>query len=97
MRIYVGNLSFRTTEDSLSAAFAEHGEVEETVILTDRATGRSRGFAFVTMADDSQANAAIEAFNGAEFEGRVLKVNEARERTERPRGGGDGRRGGGYG
>ncbi len=92
MRIYVGNLNFRTTEDDLRAAFEAHGEVEETVILTDRVTGRSRGFAFVSMPDETQASEAIEAFNGQEFEGRVLKVNEARERTERPRG--DGRRSG---
>lgn len=93
MRIYVGNLNFRSTEDSLRDLFGEHGEVEEVVIVTDRETGRSRGFGFVTMPDAGQANAAIEALNGLDVEGRVLTVNEARPRT----GGGGGGGGGGYG
>ena len=81
MRIYVGNLSFQATEESLREAFAQHGEVEEVAIITDRDTGRSRGFAFVTMSDDEQAQAAIEALNGTDLEGRTISVNEARPKT----------------
>ena len=92
MKIYVGNLSFQTGEDTLRELFSQHGEVEEIVIITDRETGRSRGFAFVTMPDSGQANAAIEATNGTEFDGRSLNVNEARPR---PAGGGGGGGGGG--
>ena len=95
-RIYVGNLSFRTTEDTLRDAFSQYGEVVSSTIVTDRETGRSRGFGFIEMNDQTQANAAIEALNGQEFEGRTLTVNEARPREERPRGGGGGG-GGGYG
>ncbi|MEE9212205.1 MAG: RNA-binding protein [Phycisphaeraceae bacterium] len=90
MKIYVGNLSFQTTEDSLRDLFAQHGATEEIVVITDRETGRSRGFGFVTMPEDSQAQAAIEALNGTEFDGRSLTVNEARPRTERGGGGGGG-------
>ncbi len=90
MKIYVGNLSFQTTEDSLRDLFAQHGAAEEVVVITDRETGRSRGFGFVTMPEDSQAQAAIEALNGTEFDGRSLTVNEARPRTERGGGGGGG-------
>ena len=97
MKIYVGNLSFQTTEDGLREHFAEHGEVEEVAIITDRETGRSRGFAFVTMPDSGQANAAIEAINGTELDGRSLNVNEARPRTAGGGGGGGGRGGGGGG
>ncbi len=93
MKIYVGNLNFRTTEDSLREAFMAYGEVQEVAVVTDRDTGRPRGFAFVTMPDDAQARAAIEALNGNEFEGRNLNVNEARPKA--PGGGGGGR--GGYG
>lgn len=93
-RIYVGNLSFRTTEDTLRDAFSQYGEVVSASIVTDRETGRSRGFGFVEMNDQGQANAAIEAMNGQDFEGRTLTVNEARPREERPRGGGGGGRGG---
>ena len=93
MKIYVGNLSFDTSEGSLRDAFAAHGDVEEVAIITDRDTGRSRGFAFVTMPDQSQAEAAISAMNGAEFDGRTLNVNEARPKTQGGRGGrGGGRR-----
>ena len=88
MKLYVGNLNFRTTEDVLREAFEAHGEVEEAVVVADRETGRSRGFGFVTMPDDSQANAAIEALNGTELEERTLNVNEARPR---PAGGSRGR------
>lgn len=93
MKIYVGNLSFQTTEQGLQDAFGAHGDVQEAAIVTDRDTGRSRGFGFVTMPDGGQAQAAIEALNGTELDGRTLTVNEARPKTERPRGGG----GGGYG
>ena len=97
MKIYVGNISFDTNEDSLRNAFAAHGNVEEVAVITDRDTGRPRGFAFVTM-PDSAARAAIDALNGAELDGRTLNVNEARARTEGGGGGGGGgggrRRGG---
>lgn len=92
MRIYVGNLSFQTDEDTLRDLFAQHGTVDEVAIISDRQTGRSRGFGFVTMNDDNEARAAIEATNGMEFEGRTLNVNEAKPRTE-----GGGRGGGGGG
>ena len=81
MKIYVGNLSFDTTEDTLRDAFAAHGEVQDVAVITDRDTGRPRGFAFVTM-PDSAARAAIEALNGKELDGRTLNVNEARAKTE---------------
>ncbi len=90
MRIYVGNMSYDTTESGLRELFEQYGQVEEVAVIKDRETGRPRGFAFVTMPDDEQARAAIEATNGQAFEGRTLNVNEAR-----PRGGGGGR--GGYG
>ena len=97
-RIYVGNLSFRTTPDALRAHFASHGEVLDVFIGTDRETGRSRGFGFVTMADKDAGNAAITALNGKDFEGRALVVNEAQPRAERgPGGGGGGGGRGGYG
>ncbi len=92
MKIYVGNLSFDTNEDSLRNAFAAHGDVEEVAVITDRDTGRPRGFAFVTM-PDSAARAAIEALDGKDLDGRTLKVNEAKAKTDRG-GGGDQRRGG---
>lgn len=89
MKIYVGNLSFRTTEDSLQGLFSNYGEVSEIAVITDRDTGRSRGFAFVTM-EDNGAREAIEALNGTEFEGRHITVNEARPRPDRGGGGGGG-------
>lgn len=88
MRIYVGNLNYRTQEQDLHDLFAEHGEVQEVAIINDRETGRSRGFAFVTMPDDDAGRAAIEAINGQEFEGRSLTVNEAKPRAKSG-GGGD--------
>ncbi len=94
MKIYVGNLNFKTTEDGLRSMFEQHGQVDEVAIVQDRETGRSRGFAFVTMPDNSQAQAAIDALNGQDFEGRPLTVNEARPKTDGPRGGGGGGRGG---
>lgn len=95
MKIYVGNLSFRTTQQELEDLFTNYGNVQEAAVVTDRETGRSRGFGFVTMPEDGEASAAIEALNGTEVEGRTLTVNEARPKTDRPRGGGGG--GGGYG
>ena len=92
-RLYVGNLSYDSTEDSVRAAFSEDGRtVDEVIIMMDRETGRPRGFAFVEMASDADAQAAIEAMDGAMVDGRNLKVNEARER--RPGGGGGGGGGG---
>src|SRR5215218_524066 len=93
-RLYVGNLNFRTTGDELREVFSQAGEVENASVVEDRDTGRSRGFAFVEMATAEGAAAAIEQFNGKEFGGRALTVNEARPRVERGGGGGGG---GGYG
>jgi RNA recognition motif-containing protein len=83
--LYVGNLSFQTTADDLREAFAQYGNVTRAQIVSDRETGRSRGFGFVEMSDGGDE--AIAALNGAEFQGRALTVNEARPREERPRGG----------
>ena len=85
MKLYVGNLSFETTENDLQDLFEQHGTVHEVRLMMDRMTGKSRGFAFVTMNDDAQANAAMSALNGREHNGRPLTVNEARPREERPR------------
>jgi RNA recognition motif-containing protein len=97
-RIFVGNLPFSATEDQLRQLFSQHGEVTSASIVTDKFTNRSRGFAFVEMADDAAAAAAIAALNQYQLDGRPLTVNEARERREggAPRGGGFGgeRRGG---
>jgi RNA recognition motif-containing protein len=92
-KLYVGNLSFSATNESLQEAFSQFGTVTSAQIVMDRETGRSRGFGFVEMADG--ADAAIAAMNGAQLDGRTLTVNEARPREDRPRGGGGG--GGGYG
>ena len=97
MKIYVGNLSFNSTEDGLRNLFGEHGQVDEVAVVTDRDTGRPRGFAFVTMANDDEARAAMEAINETEFDGRTLKVNEARPREARSGGSGGGGGGGGRG
>jgi RNA recognition motif-containing protein len=94
-KLYVGNLPFRSTEDELRDLFAQHGEVSSASIVMDRETGRSRGFAFIEMTDDNDADQAINALNGYSLGGRALVVNEARPREERPRGGGGG--GGGRG
>ncbi len=96
-RLYVGNLSFSSTVESLRAAFTESGEVVDAHIVKDRDTGRSRGFGFVTMSTEDQARKAIEAMNGAMLDGRPLKVNEAQERTGGGGGGGGGRGFGGGG
>jgi RNA recognition motif-containing protein len=82
-RIYCGNLSFQSSDDDLRALFAAHGEVTDVHIVMDRDTGRSRGFAFVEMATDEQAKAAIQALDGQSVGGRNLKVNEAQPREER--------------
>ena len=85
MRIYVGNLSWQTDENELRETFAHHGEVVSAQIITDRESGRSRGFGFVEMENDEEAKAAIDAVNGNEVGGRQLKVNEAKPRSEKPR------------
>lgn len=96
MKLYVGNLSFETTENDLQDLFEQHGQVDEVRLMMDRMTGKSRGFAFVTINDNTKANAAMSALNGHELNGRALTVNEARPREERPRsyggGGGGGKR-----
>jgi len=93
MKLYVGNLNFQTTEEALQGLFSNFGEVQEVAVITDRDTGRPRGFAFVTM-DDEGGRKAIEELDGQEFEGRNLNVNEARPRENRGGGGGGGGRGG---
>ena len=92
-RLYVGNLSYNTTQEALEAAFVAVGEVREISMPTDRETGRFRGFAFVTMGSAQEANSAIAQLNGVMLDGRSLKVNEAQERSAG--GGGGGGRGGG--
>ncbi len=94
-KLYVGNLSFRTTSEELREAFAAVGSVESASVIEDRDTGRSRGFAFVEMAIAEEAAAAIEQFNGKEFGGRNLTVNEAKPRADRAGGGRGGYGGGG--
>jgi RNA recognition motif-containing protein len=97
-RLYVGNLSFDTDEDSVRDAFAAFGTVVEAKVITDRDTGRSRGFAFVTMGSDDEARKAISGMDGKDLQGRALRVNEAEERQQRGGGGGGGGgRGGGRG
>lgn len=94
-KLFVGNISFNTTENDLQDAFAAHGTVLEANLMTDRATGRPRGFAFVTMSSDEEAQKALSAMNGTSLDGRNLTVNVARPREERSgAGGGDGSRGG---
>ncbi len=91
-RLYIGNLSWDTTEDTLRAALTEGGRtVKDIHMVSDRETGRPRGFAFAEMANDAEASAAIEALDGKELDGRALKVNEAKERQPRGSGGGGGR------
>jgi RNA recognition motif-containing protein len=94
-KLYVGNLSFQTTEGDLDELFAQAGEVESVRIITDRDTGRSRGFGFVEMSEEN-AEKAISQFNGTELEGRALTVNEARPQANRGGGGGGGGGRGGY-
>lgn len=98
--IFVGNLSFGSTEQDIRAMFEAYGAVDRVSIITDRDTGRSRGFAFVEMSNDEEADRAINALNGANLGGRTLNVNEARPKSEGGGGGGGGRGGrggGGYG
>jgi cold-inducible RNA-binding protein len=99
--IFVGNLSFRTTEDEIRALFESHGAVDRVNVVTDRDSGQPRGFAFVEMANDAEAERAIDALNGRDVDGRALNVNEARPKSEgggggRPRQGNSGG-GGGFG
>ncbi len=97
--LYVGNMSFQTTEQELRSIFEPYGEITRIQVMTDRDTGQARGFAFVELADDGEAAKAITELNGKELDGRALNVNEARPKPERsgPRGGGGGGRGrGGY-
>ena len=96
-KLFVGNISFNTTENDLHDAFAAHGTVLEANLMMDRMTGRPRGFGFVTMSTQEEAQAAIDAMHGKELDGRALTVNIARPREERPGGGGGGYRGGGGG
>ncbi len=95
MKLYVGNLSFKTSSEDLQQLFSAAGTVESASVVEDRETGRSRGFGFVEMASREEGEAAIQQFNGKEFGGRNLTVNEARPREDRGGGGGGGR--GGYG
>jgi RNA recognition motif-containing protein len=94
MEIYVGNLPYGLDEQELADAFAQYGTVDRAKIVTDHETGRSKGFAFVTMSDANEAENAIRAMDGADLAGRPLRVNQAQERAPRPSGGGGG---GGYG
>ena len=86
-RLFVGNLSFNATSDGLRTAFSAHGDVTDAAVITDRETGRSRGFGFVTMSTPAAAQAAITALNGASLDGRSLRVNEAEARSAGARGG----------
>ncbi len=94
MNIYVGNLSFDTQDGDLKKAFEAHGQVDSARVIADNYTGKSRGFGFVEMANDAEARAAIAALNGKELDGREIKVNEAKPKTDRS---GGGSRGGGGG
>lgn len=94
-KLYVGNLSFGVDSSALEELFGQYGNVQSAQVISDRDTGRSKGFGFVEMSSDSEAASAIEGLNGREHEGRALTVNEAKPREDRPRGGGGG--GGGYG
>src|SRR6201996_2622120 len=95
-RLYVGNLSFSSTTETIREAFSRIGEVTDVHVVTDRTSGQSRGFGFVTMGSPAEAQKAIEAMNGANLDGRPLRVNEAEERPQRGGGGGFGG-GGGHG
>ncbi len=96
MNIYVSNLSYNTDSESLQQLFAEYGEVTSANVITDRETGRSRGFGFVEMPDDAEGQKAIDALNGTDFEGKTINVNVARPKTEGRSGGGFNRGGGGF-
>jgi RNA recognition motif-containing protein len=90
MNIFVGNLSYTTEEDAIRTLFEQHGEVSSVNVIKDRETGRARGFGFVEMPNDEEARAAIAAIDGTELDGRTIKADQARERTERRGGGGGG-------
>ncbi len=98
-KLFVGSLAWATSDESLAAHFEQHGEVTEAKVVTDRETGRSRGFGFVTFADASMASDAMNALNGSDLDGRTIRVDTATERRPRSGGGGDyrGGCGGGYG
>lgn len=96
-KLYIGGLSYNTTQDGLQEAFAQCGTVTSATIITDKMSGRSKGFGFVEMSSDEEANSAIEMWNGKELDGRTLTVNEARPLEDRPRTGGGFSRGGGFG
>ena len=96
-KLYVGGLSYDTTENALKEMFSQAGTVESATIITDRTTGRSKGFGFVEMSSDEEVQKAIEMFNGKELDGRSITVNEARPMEPRPRPGGFGREGRGFG
>ena len=97
-KLYVGNLSYGVTASDLQNLFSPHGAIQSAEVINDRDTGRSKGFGFVQMGGDAEAQAAIAALNGQEHDGRALTVNEAKPREDRPRGGGGGGGGrGGYG
>lgn len=91
MRIYVGNLPYSVTDDDLRSLFSEFGELGSAEVIKDKFSGQSKGFGFVDMPSNSEADAAIKALNESDMRGRKLTVNEARPRAERPRGGGGGR------
>jgi len=97
MKLYVGNLSYQTTESELRDIFTQYGEVESAKIITDRDSGRSKGFGFVELSSRSAGEQAIAELNGKEIDNRQVKVNEAKPRSNDRGGGGFGRRGGGYG
>jgi len=94
-KLYVGNLSYNANSSDLEQLFGKHGTVQSAEVISDRETGRSKGFGFVQMGSDAEAAAAIAALNGQEHDGRALTVNEAKPREDRPRGGGGGGGGGG--
>ena len=94
MNIYVGNLAYSVTQDELRDAFAPYGQVETANLITDKFTGESKGFGFVEMPNNSEADAAIKALNETQLKGRAMRVNQAKPRSDRPRGGGGGGGGG---
>ncbi|OGD33382.1 RNA-binding protein [Candidatus Azambacteria bacterium RIFCSPHIGHO2_01_FULL_44_55] len=96
-KLYVGGLSYSTTSDALKEAFSAAGNVESAIVITDKMSGRSKGFGFVEMSNDDEAAKAIDMFNGKELDGRTITVNEARPFEPRPRGEGGFKRGGGFG
>lgn len=96
-KLYVGGLSYSTTSDALKEAFSAAGNVESAIVITDKMSGRSKGFGFVEMSNDDDAAKAIDMFNGKELDGRTITVNEARPFEPRPRGEGGFKRGGGFG